>query len=357
MMDYEEDELFGDDSFGVDEMEEGFSNLVGQEEREIVTQRRGQMDPKISFIATTLTCMSVGVGLWFTGKAFIGRQETLVQAFGDEMSLHTGDEEEMRLCFQEYSGKLGPMQFRTEMYKAYLTELGRKKAVSIESTKAVQLTTSLLGFSKAKAAELIVEVARDSAVNQANFRFKLYFWAIRMFGDDDPAAMKKLAPLRENILESYDSPDSEEYLQASLKDMAKIAFKKYIADNAGKSVSGGWEVLGLTTQQAIKINEEVVSQGGFKNFYETGGDPEAAAVRDPDGAALLKQLTEKMEDDAKEVKDERDPVKEGALMSYECTVCGYKMFVAKGREFKFFGDDFKCPECGAGKNKFKVEES
>lgn len=30
----------------------------------------------------------------------------------------------------------------------------------------------------------------------------------------------------------------------------------------------------------------------------------------------------------------------------------YKMFVAKGREFKFFGDDFKCPECGAGKNKF-----
>lgn len=30
----------------------------------------------------------------------------------------------------------------------------------------------------------------------------------------------------------------------------------------------------------------------------------------------------------------------------------YKMFVAKGREFKFFGDGFKCPECGAGKNKF-----
>lgn len=41
-----------------------------------------------------------------------------------------------------------------------------------------------------------------------------------------------------------------------------------------------------------------------------------------------------------------------------CFFCGfhhrarYKMFVAKGREFKFFGDDFKCPECGAGKNKF-----
>lgn len=32
--------------------------------------------------------------------------------------------------------------------------------------------------------------------------------------------------------------------------------------------------------------------------------------------------------------------------------CRYKMFVAVGREFKFFGDDFKCPECGAGKSKF-----
>lgn len=34
----------------------------------------------------------------------------------------------------------------------------------------------------------------------------------------------------------------------------------------------------------------------------------------------------------------------------------YKMFVAKGREFKFFGDAFKCPECGAGKNKFTEED-
>lgn len=35
-----------------------------------------------------------------------------------------------------------------------------------------------------------------------------------------------------------------------------------------------------------------------------------------------------------------------------CDDVRYKMFVAKGREFKFFGDGFKCPECGAGKNKF-----
>ena len=39
---------------------------------------------------------------------------------------------------------------------------------------------------------------------------------------------------------------------------------------------------------------------------------------------------------------------------YECTKCGYTMFPAAGRESKFFGADFKCPQpgCGAGKDEF-----
>ena len=38
---------------------------------------------------------------------------------------------------------------------------------------------------------------------------------------------------------------------------------------------------------------------------------------------------------------------------YECTQCGTTMFVAKGREFKFFGANFKCGTCGAGKEFYK----
>ena len=39
---------------------------------------------------------------------------------------------------------------------------------------------------------------------------------------------------------------------------------------------------------------------------------------------------------------------------YECTKCGYIMFPAAGREFKFYGADFKCPQpnCNAGKEAF-----
>ena len=42
---------------------------------------------------------------------------------------------------------------------------------------------------------------------------------------------------------------------------------------------------------------------------------------------------------------------EGAK-EYECTKCGYIMYPAAGREFKFYGDGFTCPGCGAGKEDF-----
>ncbi len=41
-------------------------------------------------------------------------------------------------------------------------------------------------------------------------------------------------------------------------------------------------------------------------------------------------------------------------LAHECSQCGYTMFVAAGRESKFFGDDFTCPECGSDKSKFNT---
>ena len=37
----------------------------------------------------------------------------------------------------------------------------------------------------------------------------------------------------------------------------------------------------------------------------------------------------------------------------ECGNCGYTLFIAKGREGKFFSSAFKCPECGAARDQFK----
>ena len=47
-----------------------------------------------------------------------------------------------------------------------------------------------------------------------------------------------------------------------------------------------------------------------------------------------------------------DVTRDSNTHEYECTNCGYVLFPAAGREFKFFGADFTCPGCGAGKDSF-----
>ena len=42
----------------------------------------------------------------------------------------------------------------------------------------------------------------------------------------------------------------------------------------------------------------------------------------------------------------------GQAHEYECGSCGYTLFPAPGREDKFFGPGFKCPQCGAPKSEF-----
>ena len=54
-------------------------------------------------------------------------------------------------------------------------------------------------------------------------------------------------------------------------------------------------------------------------------------------------------------EDDDAPVPQATgAMTCECSGCGYTLFVAKGRESKFFPDGFACPECGAAKDTFKV---
>ena len=58
------------------------------------------------------------------------------------------------------------------------------------------------------------------------------------------------------------------------------------------------------------------------------------------------------ESDAEDDADDEQVVADAGTHEYECTKCGYVLFPAAGREFKFFGDDFECPGCGAGKDAF-----
>lgn len=79
---------------------------------------------------------------------------------------------------------------------------------------------------------------------------------------------------------------------------------------------------------------------------------------DKKGRAIDKEGNLMNPDEAEDDDDEEDDGPEAGSVSnaFECSQCGYTLFVAKGRESKFFGEGFKCPECGAPKDKFEARD-
>lgn len=65
----------------------------------------------------------------------------------------------------------------------------------------------------------------------------------------------------------------------------------------------------------------------------------------------------KLEDPDEAANDAEEEDAGGPVSNvYECSECGHTMFVAKGRESKFFGEGFRCPDCGAPKDKFVARD-
>jgi predicted RNA-binding Zn-ribbon protein involved in translation (DUF1610 family) len=129
--------------------------------------------------------------------------------------------------------------------------------------------------------------------------------------------------------------------------MAEAAFKTTVL-NAGKdqkSLTVGWEVLGLNMETATRIFQEEAKEG----FLSEREKMYAGQSRkyDKKGNQISKEDAE-----AEKAADAEAPKNTGPTSNvYECSECGYTLFIAKGREFKFFGESFKCPECGAAKDK------
>ncbi|KAL3817743.1 hypothetical protein ACHAXA_010963 [Cyclostephanos tholiformis] len=147
-----------------------------------------------------------------------------------------------------------------------------------------------------------------------------------------------------------------------------------------KKITEGWKVLGLDKETATRIFEET-SALGFLSRDELWAKEEQDAYRekiaaeerrrqelrdiidkdgnlidptniDPDKLIKDEDFNREPEDDG---KDEGGPLT-GATMAKECGNCGYTLFIAAGREAKFFPSGFTCPQCGAARDQFKDVE-
>ena len=186
---------------------------------------------------------------------------------------------------------------------------------------------------------------------------KLLFFGTHILKSKE--AQAKLQPIKELLASSYRDDgviSGEEIVERSQVAMGEAAYRAAIAA-AGKDQSDltiGWEVLGLDKETATEIFEEVAKEGfmssreaKYGRAYKQKYDSKGRKVDEKD------ELENPEEADADDDGDDTTP--SGNVQ--ECTECGYTLFVAEGRDFKFFGANFKCPECGASKDKFKAVDT
>jgi rubrerythrin len=123
------------------------------------------------------------------------------------------------------------------------------------------------------------------------------------------------------------------------------------------SLTIGWEALGLDKETATRIFDEEKKEG-FVTARETmyglqTQKYDKSGNRITDDGKVANSEDAKNADTEGDSADDDDDDDAPTSNVYECSECGYTLFIAQGRESKFFGPSFKCPECGAPKDKFK----
>jgi rubredoxin len=207
-------------------------------------------------------------------------------------------------------------------------------------------------LSEEKAAQILVSLCKDMGDEKISSAGKILFFGSRIL--KSPEGKAALVPIRDMIKATYrEAAVAETMVETSQQAMAEAAYKSAVLGGGKnqKTLTVGWEVLGLDKETATRIFEEEAKDGFISDREKMYGGQ--TRKYDAKGNTIDKEGNLVDPENAIERSDG-----DGAPTSnvYECSDCGYTLFVAKGRESKFYGEGFKCPECGAAKDKFKPKD-
>jgi len=309
------------------------------------------------------------------GKLGVKAEELYVQAAG-EIAYHVGDYEEMEATYKDYKKKLwfngAPSYINSELVKRLAVSFATQVSITPKSVSSLAYLLTMMKISDDEAAESFVEACRENPKSMS-IASKVLFYSEHVF--KDKSAKKKMSPLIKQLANMFGGVEAVMQQQT---DMAESAYRDSVAEaGPGQTkMTEGWKVLGLDKETATKIFEDTKALGflsrnelwkkeeediareqyeaeqrareELKNSVDKDGnliDPDADDI-DPDKLIKDEDLDRDDEDD----EGDASPSTGGAK---ECGNCGYTMFIAKGREGKFFSSSFKCPECGAARDQFK----
>ena len=307
-------------------------------------------------------------GGYFSVQFYKKRQQQLVDEFGRMMMYYVGDDQLTNDCVKEYKGKIGPLIngfHKKDMFKAYVMQLAADKPIGIQTLEHFRGMAKKIGVNPAKAiqqaaTELVpytdpTETWERNA-NKPSVLGKVLWLTERCY--PDPATIKAI---RGRFPKSY-GDDIIDVLQNTLSEEAyKVILEKAGGCSAG--VQPGYAELGYSQADAealvARLVEEarIAAEEAERIAEEKAEEARVLAIRElaVKGQKDKQNLNDgkiKTHGEVEKPKEEPKAVDSDAPHEYECKQCGTTLFVAKGREFKFFGDNFKCGTCGAGKEFF-----
>jgi rubredoxin len=180
---------------------------------------------------------------------------------------------------------------------------------------------------------------------------KLLFFGSRILKSAEGKAA--LSPIRDMIKSSYREIEvAETMVETSQQAMGEAAYKSAVQASGRDqtSLTVGWEVLGLDKDTATRIFQEEAGEGFVSDRQKMYGGQ--SRKYDAKGNRLDKDGD--LEDPENAIGGGDDGKPTSNVMG--CKDCGFTLFIAKGREEKFFGPGFKCPECGSGKDRFEPRD-
>lgn len=318
------------------------------------TQFRNYMKGKDFGEVFFTVLVPVIAGYYLSKKAFAegsarveGKADSLLDSYADEMIFHDGDFEEMKLCHSDYNKKLTWMGTKKSdsMIKRYLEFYAKKKTVSPQAISSLSYVFSLYKLSEEKAAQILCELCNSIPEKTASTGKLLFFGTQILKTKEAKGLLKPIKDILASSYRDYGTVSGEEIVENSQKAMGEAAYRSAVSA-AGKDqtdLTVGWEVLGLDKEVATEIWSEVAKEG-FVSSREAKYGITARQKYDDKGRKIdeKNQLTNPEEADQDDDEDDED-IPSGNVMS--CSECGYTLFIAKGRDFKFFGSGFRCPEC------------
>lgn len=288
----------------------------------------------------------VGFGGWVTQKKVRARHAQLVGDFGATLSAYGSSDRGATDIVADYKRKVGPGVDRKGLYRSGLASLITDVPAGVALIRRVTALQRLLGIKDVTAAAEVNALGKDKFANQPSLLGKLIFVSERVLADGGSAGSLRLRTML---------PYSEEVVETLQRDMAAriLASEVAAAADRGEGVPGeAAALLRMSPAEAQALYDETLAR---RAAATTAAAEEAAAAAEANEAANA--VVAAAEAEATVVAAAAEEEKASAVVDkdahvYECGGCGYTLYPAKGREFRFFPDSFKCPMCGAGKDQF-----